>query len=147
MGFINRDKDLTEQREVLRVSTAVVGVSQLIHIGTVPYTGTLQKVVSAAFGLSGSPITGVQIQRFITVTGFTTIPLNGSSLLTQIAFSTSGLLTHTLPSNASTLVQVQSGDEIQLVTSTANTAATYVVSAVVQCLQDFKTAYGLGSGA
>lgn len=147
MGLINREKDLTEQRELYGDQTGVIGISLLIQLGTIPYSGVIEKVVSAAYGLSGSPIMGLQIQRFIVGSGNTTIPLNGSSLLTILAYSTSGLQTHVLPAVSSTLVQVISGDQVQAVTSVANTAATYNISMVVRCLQDFKTQFTLGSGA
>ena len=146
MGLQNRDKGINEQVDNWDIQTANVGVSQLIQVTNVPYTGQIQKVVTTAYGLSGSPILGLQIQRFIVGAGLTTIPLNGSSLLTVTAFSTSGLLTHVLPALSSTLSQVISGDQLQIVTSGANTAGTYAVNAVIQCLQDFKSQYGLFSG-
>lgn len=145
-GIINRDKNLTEQVDNWDVQTAVIGISVLLPLVSVPYVGQLQKVVVAAFGLSGSPQIQLQIQRFIAGSGLTTIPLNGSSLLTIQAFSTSGLQTFTIPALSSTLVQLQANDQLQAVTSTANTAATYSFNCIVQCLQDFKTQYGLFSG-
>lgn len=145
-GIINRDKNLTEQVDNWDVQTAVIGISTLLPLVSVPYVGQLQKVVVAAFGLSGSPQIQLQIQRFIAGSGLTTIPLNGSSLLTIQAFSTSGLQTFTIPALSSTLVQLQANDQLQAVTSTANTAATYSFNCIVQCLQDFKTQYGLFSG-
>lgn len=145
-GIINRDKNLTEQVDNWDIQTAVIGISTLLPLVSVPYVGQLQKVVVAAFGLSGSPQIQLQIQRFIAGSGLTTIPLNGSSLLTIQAFSTSGLQTFTIPALSSTLVQLQANDQLQAVTSTANTAATYSFNCIVQCLQDFKTQYGLFSG-
>jgi len=147
MGLINRDKSTGEQCDNWDIQTAVVGVSQLIQLCQVPYTGQLLKVTVAAYGLSGSPILGLQVQRFITGAGLTTIPINGSSLLTMTAFSTSGMLTCSIPAVGNSLVQLQSGDQLQFVTSGANTAASYVANSIIQCLQDFKTHYGLFSGS
>lgn len=146
MGLQNRDKAINEQVDNWDIQTSVTGVSSLIQLVNVPYVGQIQKIVATAYGLSGSPILGVQIQRFITGSGLTTIPLNGSSLLTVTAFSTSGLMTCTLPALSSSLVQVIPGDQVQFVTSGANTAASYAANVVIQCLQDFKTQYGLFSG-
>lgn len=146
MGIQNRDKALNEQVDNWDAQTSVVGVSALIQLSNVPYSGQLLKLTSSAFGLSGSPICGVQIQRFIAGSGLTTIPLNSSSLLTIVAFSTSGMQTHVLPAAGNSLVQVISGDQVQLVTSVANSAATYSVNVVIQCLQDFKTQYTLFAG-
>ena len=144
MAIVNRDLDVTQQRYVFTNNqSAVVGVSALIHVGIVPCAAQLLQVATNAFGLSGSPTVGVQIQRFVVGAGLTTIPLNGSSLLTITALSTSGMQTQTLPASGSTLLNLLKGDDIQLVTSTANTAATYVVEAVVQILQDVKQDYGV----
>lgn len=146
MGIINRDKNITEQVDNWDVQFSVIGVSAIMPLVTVPYVAQLQKVVVAAFGLSGSPQLQLQIQRFIPGTGNTIIALNGSSLLVAQAFSTSGLQTFVIPALSSTLSQLQVGDQLQIATSVANTAATYAVNAVIQCLQDFKTQYGLFSG-
>jgi hypothetical protein len=156
MGIQNRDKGLNEQVDnwyysgvALGTSTIAipaVGISMIFACISVPYTGQVLKITSSAFGLSGSPILGVQIQRFIGASGLTTIPVNGSSLLTITAFSTSGIQTHSLPAVGNSLVQLLSGDSIQLVSSASNTAASYQVNIVTQCLQDFKTQYGLFSG-
>lgn len=147
MGIINRDKNITEQVDNWDVQFSVIGVSAIMPLVTVPYVAQLQKVVVAAFGLSGAPQLQLQIQRFIPGTGNTVIALNGSSLLTAQAFSTSGLQTFAIPALSSTLVQLQVGDQLQVVSSVANTAATYAVNAVIQCLQDYKTQYGLFLGA
>jgi len=146
MGLQNREKGLNEQCDNWDVQTANVGISTLIQLCQVPYSGQLLKVVSSAYSMSGSPIVGLQIQRFIAGSGATTIPLNGSSLLTMTAFSTSGILTHAITGVGTSLVQLQSGDQLQAVTSGANTAATYAFNSIIQCLQDFKTQYGLFSG-
>jgi hypothetical protein len=146
MGIINRDKNITEQVDNWDVQTTVVGVSIIIPLVNVPYTGNIQKVVMSAFGLSGSPQIQLQIQRFIVGTGNTIITLNGSSLLTAQAYSTSGLQTFVLPSLSSTLIQLQPNDQLQAVTSVANTAATYSFNSIIMCLQDFKTQYGLFVG-
>jgi hypothetical protein len=147
MGIINRDLDPTQQWDNFDGQYSIAGTSAVINLGQVPYQGQLLKVTSSAFGVSGSPILGIQIQRFIAGTGYTVISVNGSSLLTVTAFSTSGMQTHSLPAAGNSLVQLLSGDSVQIVTSVANTAASYTVNAVIQCLQDFKSQYGLGVGS
>jgi hypothetical protein len=144
MAIVNRDKDGSEQRYVFTFNqSAVVGVSALMNVGTVPCGAQLLQVVTSAFGLSSTPTVGIQIQRFVVGSGLTTIPLNGSSLITISALSTSGIQTQVLPAAASTLLLLQKGDAIQMVTSTANSAANYVVEAVIQILQDVKQDYGV----
>lgn len=125
----------------------VAGTSAVIYCGQVPCQSQVMKVVSSAYGVSGSPILALQIQRFIAGAGNTVIPLNGSSLLTVTAFSTSGMQSHSVPAPGNSLVQLLAGDQLQVVTSVANTAATYQVSWVIQCLQDFQSQYGLGLGS
>lgn len=144
MALVNRDKDASEQRYVFTFNqTAVVGLSIIAEIGIAPCASQLLTIVSSAFGLSGAPTVGAQIQRFVVGSGLTTIPLNGSSLLTTVAYSTSGMQTQVLPASGSTLLQLQKGDMIQLISSTANTAANYVIEAVVQIAQDIKQDYGV----
>jgi len=147
MGLQNRDKGINEQCDNWDIQTPTTGVSLLIQLVSVPYTGQIQGIFSAAYGLSGSPVLGVQIQRFVVGKGNTTIAVNGSSLLTITAYSTSGLQAHSLPALSSSLVQVQPNDQIQFVTSGANTAANYSINVVIQCLQDFKTQYSLFIGS
>jgi len=143
MAIVNRDKDTTEQRLSFAADPGLVGVSALIQCGIAPCAAQLLAISSAAFGLSGAPTVGAQIQRMVVGVGFTTIPLNGSSLLTISALSTSGIQAHVLPASGSTLNQLLRGDVIQLVTSTANTAATYAAQTVIQILQDVRSDFGV----
>jgi len=143
MALVNRDKDASEQRYVFGDANTVVGISTIQYGFIAPCAGQLLQVAQAAFGLSGSPTIGVQVQRFVVGSGLTTIPLNGSSLLTVTAFSTSGMQTQVLPAAGATLVQLLKGDSVQLITSTANTAATYQFEMVFQVLQDIKSDYGV----
>lgn len=139
--------EVCAQMSIFEGRKEVAGTSAIIYCGQVPFSGQIMKVTSSAYGLSGSPILALQIQRFIAGVGNTVIPLNGSSLLTATAFSTSGMQSHALAIPGNSLVQVLSGDQLQVVTSVANTAATYQVSWVIQCLQDFQSQYGLGVGS
>lgn len=142
MAIVNRDLDPTQQRIIFDAQPGLVGVSALIHMGLVPCAAQLLVVATGAYGLSGAPTVGVQIQRFVVGAGLTTMALNGSSLITITAYSTSGMQKQILPTGSSLLL-LQQGDVMQLVTSTANTAATYVVDLVVQVIQDVQSTYGV----
>ena len=152
MAIVNRDLDPTQQRLVYsnagpfyNGTSAVlntVGTSQLINIGIVPCASQLVSVATSAFGLSGSPIIGVQVQRFVVGSGLTTIAWS-TSLLTVTAFSTSGIQTQLLPASGASGFGLLKGDTIQLVTSAANTSAVYCIEAVIQILQDVKSDYGV----
>lgn len=145
MALVNRDKDASEQRDVLTyTSPAVVGVSLLVNLGIAPCAQQMIAIQVAAFGLSSTPILNFQINRFITGLGNTTIIGGFTSLSIAAAFGTSGPAATLVPLTAgSTLVQLLRGDLVQVVTSGANSAANYVISAVVQTLQDVKTNYGV----
>ena len=142
MAIVNRDLDPTQQRLNFVAAPGLVGVSALIQSFIAPCAGQLLAVSSFASGLSASPTVGIQVQRFVVGVGFTTIPLNGSSLLTITATSTSGIQAHVVPAAGTTLAQLLRGDAVQLVTSTASSAATYMVAAVMQVLQDVKSDFG-----
>jgi hypothetical protein len=143
MSIVNRDLDPTQQRWTFDAQPAVSSVSTIIHLGIAPCAAQLLVVASTAFGVSGTPNLGVQIQRFVVGSGLTTIPVNGSSLLPVTAYSVSGMQTQSLPATGNTLLQLLKGDDVQLITSGANSAATYVIEAVAQILQDVQSTYGV----
>lgn len=143
MAIVNRDLDPTQQRILFDASPGLIGVSTIVHLGIAPCASQLLAVATNAFGLSGAPTVGVQVQRFVVGVGLTTIPLNSASLLTIAAMSTSGMQLQTLTAAGTSLVQLLKGDDIQLITSTANTAATYTIEAVIQILQDVQSDYGV----
>jgi len=141
-GLQNKDKDASEQRLNFQFNSgAVTGVSAIIPLAVIGCSQTLVAVSSAASGLSGTPILGLQLQRFVVGAGLTTIPLNGSSLLTILATSTSGIQAHAIPAANTSLLQ--QGDWLQAVSSGATSAATYNISVVLQVLQAVRTDYGV----
>lgn len=142
-GLQNKDKDASEARQYLTWSSAIaVGTGLTIPLGVIGCSQTLLAVTSAVSGLSGTPIWGLQIQRFVPGVGVTVIALNGSSLLTLVATSTSGVQAHVIPpANSSLLMQ---GDVLHVVTSGANTAVIpATITAVLGVLQAVKTDYGV----
>jgi hypothetical protein len=145
-GIVNRDLNVSQQMSIWQQNYSVLGQSGLIYLAQIPCSMQLMSVASSAFGVSSTCNLGIQIQRFVTGKGLTTIAINGSSLLAITAYSTSGIQLHSVPSVGNSLVQLLAGDNLQIVSSGAG-AASYNVSAVLQCLQDFQTQYGLGVGA
>ena len=150
-GVQNKDKDGSEQRvsfstvvgQVTGASTltGAIGQSCVVTLGVIGCSQTLVAVSNYAFGVSGSPIVGLQVQRFVIGSGNTTIALNGSSLLTIVSSGLSGIQSHSVPpANSSLLIQ---GDLLQAVTSGANSAAVYRFEAVLQVLQGVRTDYGV----
>lgn len=142
-GLQNKDKDSSEQRQYLTFSAAqAVGTAITIPLGVVGCSQTLLAVTSSVAGLSGTPIWGLQVQRFVVGVGNTVIALNGSSLLTLVATSTSGVQAHAIPAaNSSLFLQ---GDVLQVITSGANSAVIpSTITAVLGVLQAVKTDYGV----
>lgn len=143
-GVQNKDKDASEQRVTLSYNGASVllGQSLLINLGLVGSSQTLLAVESSVTGISTGAAWGLQLQRFVVGSGVTTIPLNGSSLLIMLAFSTSGPQAHAIPAaNTSLLLQ---GDLLQVVTSGAGAVSgPLAITAVLQLLQAVRTDYGV----
>ena len=143
MAIVNRDFDNSQQRDVFFYSNPLIsGTSSLINLAVASCAQQLLVIASEAFGVSGAPQVAIQVQRFVVGSGLTTIALNGSSLLTVLAYSTSGMQTHSIPTG-STLLLLQKGDLVQAVTSIANTAAVYAFECVLLTLQDIKQNYGV----
>jgi hypothetical protein len=164
MAITNRDFDASAQTEKFFYSSGTIGVSQLINIAVASLGCAPVVIYSQAFGLSGSPIVGLQIQRFIAGAGLTTIQLNGSSLTTITAYSTSGAQSLPLPFSftskaidalsypgfvntayqASSLLFMNTGDVLQVVTSGANSAAQYCFQTLFFVLEDIRNDFKLG---
>jgi len=142
MAVVNRDLDLTQERKTYPYTTPfLLGASAVITLGIADSAQQLLRIVSSAFSVSNVPILGIQLQRY-TPTGITTISLNSSSLLSVQSFATVGMQTHALPSGPS-LVNLCSGDHIQVITSGNNAAGVYMLVAVVRNLQDISSNFGI----
>lgn len=142
MGVANRDFDGSEQIQVspCRTGPLATGVTGVIYVA--PYPVTVQQIKYAAQGLSGAPVHAFNTLRFVVGAGMTAIPGVGSNA-TIAALGTSGLQAVTLAAAGSSLLTLQAGDAISILTSGANTAVdnmTYVV--VVEALQDIKSYFG-----
>lgn len=142
-GLQNKDKDASEARQYMTFNgMATIGQSLVVPLGVVGCSQTLLAVTSSVGGISTGAVWGLQVQRFIAGTGNTVIALNGSSLLTLAATSTSGVQAHVIPAtNTSLFLQ---GDVLQVVSSGAGAAATPIsITAVLGVLQAVKTDYGV----
>lgn len=142
MAIVNRDKDVSEQKEVVttRIAPTVTAATYMLHV--LAYPAELQAVQQAANGLSGAPFHYIDVYRFIPGAGATTITgLHASMAVTAVG--TSGVQGFSLIAAGSTLLQLQAKDVLVLRTAVANTAATDVtVSLVVKKLQDIVSYYG-----
>lgn len=150
MAIQNRDNGLSQQREVLSLAprgASFIATSASYALGIIPYPCAVQAAFFAAYGLSGSPQYMVRAQRWLG-TGVTVIDLGISNITVAIAPGISGGAQgwSGLRTLGSSLLLLQAGDILSLVSSGANTAAADVaVSLVVQKVQDIVQHYGLST--
>lgn len=146
MAIVNRDRDASEQKDVIHfVSNAAVATGATLNAAILPYPCSLQSVKVAAFGVSNAMQLAFNVQRF-TSGGLTLIAL-GISNLVLVNMGTSGAQGFSgLAAVGSTLLSLQAGDVLHLVSSVANGNATHlVVNMVVKKLQDIVSHNGVSS--
>ena len=144
-GIESKDLDQSLDRAYMSYATGqstLIPLAVVIPLGIVGCSQTLLAVTSSALGITGSPIWGLQVRRYVPAVGLTVIALNGSSLLTLTAFATAGVQAHSIPpANSSLLLQ---GDQLEVITSGANTGAIGIaITAVLGVLQSVRTDYGV----
>lgn len=139
MGICNRDKDASEQKFCVNRRTGQIATGVTYEYWTAPFPCTIEQVQVAAAGLSGAPQWALQINRFVVGSGATAIP--GVAAAQAIpAFSTSGLFEMTLATSGSSLLKLETGDVVEIVSSVSNTNVNdSSVSLVATATQDIKT--------
>jgi len=136
MGLINRDKDASEQKEVINVPFSALGTGLTLVAWQVPYPCTVVDCRIGAVGLSGSPTIVFKTDRFIVGTGNTT-GTGIAGTYTELALGTSGPFQASLQATGSSLLDLQRNDVITLQTGGANAAvAALHLQIVVKKTQD-----------
>lgn len=158
MALINRDKDASEQREVLTTSLVGIGTGLTLTLNAIPYPCTVQNVLVTAVGLSGAPtIAAWSTLRFIPGTGATTgTGIAGAYTIT--AFGTSGLVAGSslfgapgsmgisMQASGSSLLNLTTGDVVAIQTGGANAACNALtIQLVVKKTQDILGVYNTNS--
>lgn len=147
MPIVARDLDVSEKKVALQwsnmlggqsllpASGAIMGISTLINMFMVPFPCTIQSGTVFSQGLSGSPQVTLNTVRW--APGATTFALSISAMVLT-TFATSGPQGLSgLPASGSTLLNLQYGDVLQIVTSGANTAISQLIyELVVKKTQD-----------
>jgi hypothetical protein len=147
MPIVARDLDVSEKKTVFQWSNmlggqsaivangGIMGVSTLINMFMMPFPCTIQTGTVFSQGLSGAPQISLKTVRW--APGATTFDI-GISNMVLTTFGTSGFQGLSgLPAAGSTLLNLQYGDVVQLVTSGANTAISQlIVELVVKRTQD-----------
>ncbi len=146
MGNINRTDDVSQQQEILVISSfaglSAGGTSipsgSTLYCGTiVPRAMTIQSIQHTCFGISGAPQMLLGCLRFANGTSF----VIGSTALIP-AYGVSGYMSYSLQAGT-TALQLQKGDILvgqQLGGSSASTLAVNV-NVVCKNVQDIKTWY------
>jgi len=145
MAIAARDLEVSEKKLDHTQLIAATAVSSTYAIWMAPFPCELVAAQTASAGLSGTPLHNLGIVRFVAGAGLTTIVGQNSSFAVS-AIGTSGVQGMSLIAAGSTLLQMQAGDILSLVTSGANSAALNVsVSIVVKKLQDIVSHYGVST--
>lgn len=146
MAITNRDKDASEQKDVIHFhSVGAVATGTTLYFGVVPAPALLQSVKAAAHGVSSAMQVTFNVERF-TSAGITVIPVGISNLVLQ-NMSVSGALGFSgLAAQGSTLLQLQDGDVLTGTTSVANgNALDLTLELVIKKTQDFVAYNGVQS--
>lgn len=145
MALVNRDKDASEQKEVMQwVGATQINTGFTSWIGVVPYPCVIQSAQCAALGVSGAMQVAFSAQRF--AAGNTVIGLGISNMILN-SFGTSGILGYSgLAATGSTLLQLLAGDVLMITTSVANSAAANLaVQLVLKKTQDIVSYNGIST--
>lgn len=147
MALVNRDKDPSEQKDVLNwASRGAVATGVTLYLGVVPAAESLQSVSVAAHGVSNAMQVTFNIERFVVGAGITVIPI-GISNLVLVNMSTSGILGFSgLVAQGSTLLSLQYGDVLSATTSGTNgNALDITMELVLKKVQDIVSYNGVAS--
>lgn len=140
MGITNRDKDASEKQKSLQCAfdvavNLVTGAS--MNVGVVSHPSKFKSGAIAALGVSGTPTYQLHAFRW-TSAGSTLIPLGPAATVAANVGLSGGAVTMT-----SSLIALQTGDLLQLVSGGANSAALKLNCAIVlEALQDIKEELG-----
>lgn len=133
MAIVNRSLDSSEQIKDVYVNIKGTAVSTSDQVYHAPHALEIQGARLAAEGISGSPTTQLQIQRFVTGAGETQIPLGAA--LALVAVGTSGPQSYVFSSTT-----LQAGDQVVATQAGAGSAAAQLsVALVVKAVQDIKS--------
>ena len=153
MAIVNRSKDISEQKEVIRRvigpalsagGTFLVGVAagSSYLIGSIPYQSLAKALMAVCTNLGNSLALVFNVQRFVPGLGQTVIAGVFGSLALQ-NFSTSGIQSVSLLAPGSTLLSLLAGDQLWMSPIGASgTADTVTVDLVISAVNDIKQIYG-----
>ena len=139
MAIVNRDLDVSEQRLIVAENFGAVATGATKFLFIAPFPCVLEQVRVSAAGVSNAM--QVAFEK-ITGAGSSGIPIGISNVVLQNR-SVSGIVGFSgLAAAGSTLLGLQYGDVLQIVTSVSNGNATdLLIEAVVKKVQDVVSYY------
>lgn len=146
MAINNRDLDAPQQKETISAPLGDVATGATRQVAIVPFPCTLQSVRSAATGVSNAMQLAFQVNRFNVGAGGTAILLGISNMVLQ-NIGTSGVIGFSgLAAQGSTLLSLQAGDVLQVVSSVTNGNATdLVVELILKKTQDIVSHFAIST--
>lgn len=139
MAIVNRDLDVSQQKHIIEHQLGAVATGATKFFFIAPFPCVLEQVRVSAAGVSNS----MQIAfEKITGAGSSGLPIGISNMVLQNR-SVSGIVGFSgLAAVGSTLLNLQYGDVVQIVSSVSNGNATdLLVQAVVRKVQDVVSTY------
>ena len=150
MGLTNRDKDVSEQKDVysavIRGATHTISGATYGLVGPMPYPCTIQSIAAGGFGFSGAPEMLFRVAR-LAAGGFTSIQIGISNLVIPVV-GTSGFAGYSgLAVTGSTLLMLQRGDCIfgQTAVAADSGVGQMLLNIVVKKTQDIVSHNGTSS--
>jgi hypothetical protein len=123
MPIVNRDVDVSQQKEVVHFAPGALATGVTRLVCNVPYPCTLQNIQAAAIGVSNAM--QVTFNKLTFVAAGATVQNLGVSNLVLVNQGTSGPQGFSgLAVSGSTLLNLQAGDVLFVTTSVANGNAT-----------------------
>lgn len=143
MALVNRDKDASEQKDVVTVTLGATATGVTAAIWIAPYPCTVQSARAVCTGISGAPI----ISFFKSAAAGITLEAIGISGLVVASLGTSGVLGFSgLAAAGSTLLDFASNGVLSVTTTGSNAAfVNAVIELVVKKTQDIVAHNGVSS--
>ena len=141
MALVNRDKDVSEQKDVWSASVNLAATGVTLNVGpAIPYPCQIKNAVAQVSGISGTPVLTLGVYRFIAGSGATAF----TGVASALTIGVSGVVTFaSLAAVGTTLSLLQQGDQLFCsVTGSSSSVYNTSVEVVTQALQDVKAVYG-----
>jgi hypothetical protein len=136
MPICNRDKDASEQKEVIKINVGAMATGVTREAWVAPWPCTVEAIYAFAATISGAPTILAKVNRFIVGTGATSITGMAPAYAVK-NYTTSGLASLSLAASGSTLLALNAKDCVEITSAGSNAAfADLIVMFQVKKTQD-----------